>query len=426
MKHFLLTILAVLLWLPAAHADRYTDLAQHSLDWLRTSQGDSLLAHCSPKVKAALTPAMVNQLWTQLCLQAGELKEAQPWQAQQLQGMEVRSRLLVFERAALRYVVVQGAEGLIEGMNFAPAPMPEKASAPADTAVAALPAGVAERPFAVTHGRISLPGTLTLPAAADGPVPVVVLVHGSGPGDRDESLGPNKPFRELAIALARRGIATLRYDKRTYVYKERTLDVSDWKLTYRTETVDDAQQAVRLVAKLPEVDARRIFVLGHSLGGTLLPLIAEGCKPKPAGLIGLAAMARPFWEAVHDQLQYIYGAENDSLVRAAERQMLASLPEEYLDFQAKYDPLKEARKLGQLPMLFVQGGHDYQVTETDLHLWRQALKGNKRARFCLLPTLDHLMRSLPTRAVPADYQRLLPVDEAAVEAVADFVLHGAQ
>ena len=415
----LLTALFLLLAVGTyAHADRATDLAQHILTWLKAGQADSLLAHSSPEVKAQLTPPMIQGLWAQLLLQAGELKKEQPWTAMQMQGNKVRTRVLVFERMALRCNVAINEDMKMSGITFTPASYAEE---PADTPPAAEDSTqVTERPFTVRHGKIELPGTLTLPAQRTGPVPAVVLVQGSGPSDRNESVGNNKPFREWAQALAKQGIATLRYDKRTFVYKNKSGEMSGGQLTYRTETSEDAARALEQLAQVPEADPKRLFVLGHSQGGTLLPLIVEESKHKPAGLIGLAALARPFWEAVHEQLVYINGG-SDSLVTATERQMRENLPQEYLDFQERYKPLQEITKCGNMPMLFLQGGHDYQVTPADLELWRKALVKNKRAEFRLFPKLDHLFRPLPQMAQPEDYLNTLPLADEAVQAVADFI-----
>jgi len=110
----------------------------------------------------------------------------------------------------------------------------------------------------------ALPGTLTLPESAS-PVPVVVLIHGSGPRDRDESHGPNRPFRDLAAGLATRGVAVLRYDKRTKVHPQSFLDVKT--PTVKEETIDDVLLAIAFLKQRPDIDARRIAIVGHSLGG---------------------------------------------------------------------------------------------------------------------------------------------------------------
>ena len=99
--------------------------------------------------------------------------------------------------------------------------------------------------------------------------PVAILVHGSGPQDRDESFGPNRPFRDLAAGLATKGIAVLRYDKRTKRYPESFADLKN--PTVKEETVDDVSSAIEYLKYRPEIDGRRITVIGHSLGGMLAP-----------------------------------------------------------------------------------------------------------------------------------------------------------
>ena len=128
-----------------------------------------------------------------------------------------------------------------------------------------------ERDTAVVTGTIRLPATLTYPAGV-ARAPGVVLVHGSGPNDRDETVGANKPFRDLAHGLAGRGIVVLRYDKRS---KVAPLAFMGRPFTVDEEVVDDALSAAALLRGLPEVDPSRVVVLGHSLGGTLAPRIGE-------------------------------------------------------------------------------------------------------------------------------------------------------
>jgi len=419
MERISLVLLALVLAIHPACADRFTDMAQNIFGWLRAGLADSVLSHSSPQIRATLTPQMVRGLWPQLLTQCGGLRYEQEWTQTVAQGCEVRQKLLVFERTALRLNVVFNEEIIMEGINFVPAQRPERTDGGSvektDTAA------FTERAFVVRNGKIKLPGTLTLPAGRTKNLPVVVLVHGSGPQDRDETAGPNKIFRDLAHALAQKGIAVARYDKRTYVYQRNMAEVSGGNLTWHTETADDAAEAMNAVSKMPEVDCQRVFVLGHSQGGTCLPLIADAAEVKPAGLIGMAALARPFWQAVHEQLSYICDG-NDSIIAQTEKQMRSSLPKEYLNFIETYKPLEEMAKLKEMPCLFLQGGHDYQVTEADLSLWRDALKKNKKAEFRLFPSLDHFFRHLPKLATPSDYAQAIPLSEEAVEAIAAFIL----
>ncbi|MDR0916762.1 MAG: alpha/beta hydrolase, partial [Oscillospiraceae bacterium] len=127
-----------------------------------------------------------------------------------------------------------------------------------------------ERKITVDAGAgYPVQGVLTLPDGAE-PCPAVVLLQGSGPQDYDESVAMNKPFRDIARGLAERGIASIRFTKRTLTYPER-IQAKLADLTVREECIDDALAAKSLIAAEPRVDTDRIFLLGHSLGGMLAP-----------------------------------------------------------------------------------------------------------------------------------------------------------
>ncbi len=156
---------------------------------------------------------------------------------------------------------------------------------------------------------------MTKPAGV-GPFPAVVLVHGSGPNDRDETFGPNKTFKDLALGLGSRGVAVLRYDKRTKVYGAKVSKLNPF--TLKAETIDDALEAVALLRKEPGIDATAIFVLGHSLGGTAAPRIGAA-DSGIAGLIMLAGAVRPLEQSIVDQMQYL--ADADGVISDAERRV---------------------------------------------------------------------------------------------------------
>lgn len=254
-------------------------------------------------------------------------------------------------------------------------------------------------------GRNGLPGTLTLPRGT-GPFPAVVLVHGSGAHDRDETIAANKPFRDIAHGLAERGIAVLRYEKRTYRYPRL---LSDDQLTIDRETTHDALLAIAQLRQTRMIDHRRIFVLGHSQGGMLAPRIA-GRAPDVAGVILLAAPARPLLDLLVEQHRRI-GLLDDGVINDAEQMGLRRLIEGTLAIRAgldppasrlpmglsaRYwrsvdavDPVAEAKAIRQ-PMLLLQGGRDLQVMPADWLRWQRAFADAPRATFAYHDTLNHL------------------------------------
>jgi dienelactone hydrolase len=256
-----------------------------------------------------------------------------------------------------------------------------------------------------------LPGTLSVPNGA-GPFPAVVLVHGSGPNDRDETVGANKPFRDIADGLASRGIAVLRYDKRTKVYPQQMMALKD--LTVEQETIADALVALAFLREQHEIDAQRVFLLGHSLGAYLAPRIAER-DPQLAGVIMMAGTTRPIEDVMVEQYQYLgapadqisgvkqAAAEIHALQNAAGPPLLNAPRSYWLDLN-KYDPKTEVQKL-HCRILVLQGGRDYQVTQVDYSEWENALKGRSNVTFHLYPSLNHLFIAGEGKSLPAEYEK---------------------
>lgn len=406
------------LWLAAlclpVLADDFS-FASRVLEFVKAGQGDSICARLHPSLAGKVGPEAFSAVFAQLEAQLGPLAREGEWSAGNIQGYRKDSRRMTFGETPLLFTLVSDSTRHIMALTFTPAPAEPETQTATDSFV--------ERELAVEHANISLPATLCLPASVSGgPVPVIVLVHGSGPNDRDETLGPNKPFRELAHRLAACGIATLRYEKRTRVYSSRLSSVFP-VLNYDTEVVEDACAAIRIAAEQEGVDSARVFVLGHSLGGSLAPRIVRRSPLRVAGAVLMAGAARPFDEMLYDQLLYVMhsvaGLPKDS-VKTTYEEMLAAMPASYLQSVRKYVATAEAQA-ARSPMLILQGGHDYQVTRRDFDLWQEALAGRDDVEFVWLPECDHLMRALPAMAVPADYMRALPMSEEAVRAIAGFV-----
>jgi dienelactone hydrolase len=388
-------------------------------------------------------PDKLEAMWTkQLPAQVGAFIKQGPARREETQGYQIVLVTCEFEKAKLDARVVFDKGGKIAGLQFVPTAPPVKYEPPSY----ADPAKFIETEVTVGSGEWALPGTLTMPEGP-GPFPGVVLVHGSGPNDRDESIGPNKPFKDLAWGLATRGIAVLRYDKRSKVYGKKIL--ADPKLeatmTVQDETIDDALTAAALLEKTKGVDPKRVFILGHSLGGYLMPRIALAAGPLDiAGFIIMAGLTRPLDDTILRQMEYIYGLAGPNLAdedkkkledvkaevakvkalteadRGSTTKILGAMPAYWLDLRG-YNPPEMAQSVKK-PMLILQGEHDYQVTTEDFENWKKALGGRKDVEFRLYPKLNHLFFETPGMATPLDYtQKHGSVAPYVVDDIADWI-----
>lgn len=275
-------------------------------------------------------------------------------------------------------------------------------------------------------------GTLLLPEGT-GPFPLVILVHGSGPNNRNETVLANTPFKDIAEGLAEKGVASFRYDKRR-------LSPEMKKLTVYDETINDAVAASELFKSNLKIS--KIYILGHSLGGMLIPRIASKCKTA-SGYIILAGAARPMEDLILEQTEYILG--NDKSVSQDTKQLqmtiiknivqniktltpdskkmtgeLMGCPASYwLDLQG-YEPAKEAKKITK-PILILQGMRDYQVTMKDFEIWRKELAGNANVEFKTYMGLNHLFIYGTGKSLPEEYMKKGRVADEVIADIASFV-----
>lgn len=398
-----------------------------------------------PMMDAAMRDALgrgqQEEILKTLQSQVGKLKSwGDPWLLAQVPGFRVVRVPAVFEKGPFDLEVSVDPSGKVGG--FFVRPFMENPARQKTAPQQGEGKGPAPKEIEVRFGPEGkeLPGTLTLPEGK-GPFPAVVLVHGSGPHDRDETVLANKPFRDLAEGLGARGVATLRYDMRTVARPD------DFKavmatLTVKEEKIDDAVAALAFLRTRPEVDKARLFVLGHSLGGTVAPRIARA-EPRPAGIVLLAPSARPIHRLIPEQLRYIanldgtVSAEEEQQVKSAEEtvakldQAIANelppppgqpfgAPLSYWKDLAAHDPAAETAALG-LPVLAIRGGRDYQVTAADFALFQKALEGKPFARVVVFPECDHLFRKGEGPSKPDDYLKAAPMDPRLFDDIAAWI-----
>ena len=259
--------------------------------------------------------------------------------------------------------------------------------------------------------KYPLNGLLTLPADVATPVPAVVFVHGSGASNMDEKVGKLTPFKDLAQGLARHGIASVRYDKRSFAHGFKMLRDKGLEVTVKTETIDDAILATELLKKDPQIDPERVFIIGHSMGGMLAPRIdAEGGNY--AGLIIMAGSPRKLEEIILDQ--------NEAALRSTKGIVNWIVKKQVEKFAAMFggmyqlsDEEAKKRKMGGgttlyyfkemgehpasgyllttgKPILILQGEKDFQATaEKDFAAYKQLLDRKENVTFRLYENLSH-------------------------------------
>ena len=417
--------------------DANMDRAKHVYELFVANQGDSIHALLTEELQEKLSPEVFKDMFKQSEKQFGQLQSKGEWQKESAQGITLYHSDLKFERYSLRFLLSFDADGKMNTIRLMPVPAASTARP-----VVYNKEKMLERDVTVGADGFKLPGTLTLPVGKR-KVPVVIFVHGSGPQDRDETVGPNKPFRDLAWGLAERGIATLRYEKRTKAYGAACVPEGR-EIDYDTESVDDAVAIAAWAKTLPEVDSDSVYVLGHSLGATLAPRIAEQADGL-AGIILVAALARPFEDAIVEQVTYISSLKDSS--DSAKKQiaeikkqadntkklgtsefddkipLLLDIPRSYWEFANAYKPVEVAVKL-TLPMLILQGERDYQVTMEDFGLWRFGLLRNKNAFFKSYPKLNHILQEGSGKATPFEYERESPVVGYVMDDIASFIRNG--
>jgi uncharacterized protein len=442
--------------------------AQQVLQELTTGQFDKVEAQFNAKLTAANKPGAVAQAWASLTKAAGAFQSITTVHAGKVQNLDVAIFTCKFEASPVDIEVVYDADGKIAGLHFGPhqEPLPTwKAPSYAQ------PSSFSEEPLNLVNGAFEMPGTLTMPNG-NGPFAAVVLLQDSGPHDEDETIGPNKPLKDLAWGLASHGIAVYRYTKRTAKYGAKS-NADPARLTVDDEMMSDAKAAIALLAKQPKIDSSRVYVLGAGLGGYLAPRIASD-DPQIAGIVMMAANTRPLEKVLLGAVQYIAKADaNQAAAAAADKPSLAAktgadaapkatpqpsaddekavaLAEDsekqienpalkpgdnvqvlgstmdaayWLDLR-NYDPVQTAERL-KIPILILQGGRDFMVTtQADFGAWQSAFAHRRNVTLKVYPDLNHLFMFGTGPSMPAEYSKPEHVDEQAITDIAAWVSAG--
>lgn len=407
-----------------------TEKAQKVLGYLMNYKGDSVYVDLSQTIKSMITPLQLSTMWYTFTLQYGNFKEVTDWQEQQSMGYDIATSKLVFEKGKLNYIITFKGNA-IEGLLFQPIKEVRAAEAKETDKFK-------EEKMELCCDGYKMPAILTLPAKVENP-PCVIIVHGSGPADMNGSFGKTTIYKDIAHKLAENGIATFRYDKRTYIYKNIPDSLTD-KLTVDYETTDDAIAAVNMLKNNPKIDKDNIFIIGHSQGGMMIPRIAQRTSDV-RGYIMLSAPARKLLDMIMDQMEYLYTISMNpswpQIKPEMERQIAnfnkygtnefcdsislpMGLPATYLLDLKEYDQTEEAKKICS-PLLIINGEGDYQVTMKDFEKWKDVLGKKDNVQFKSYPGLNHIYTKSSNPPSPMDYEKEAEFSDTVIKDISEWI-----
>ena len=398
---------------------------------LELQQFDSCFTMFDTSMANKFNAGMLEKMWGSIPKYMGEYKGYSTVTTEKKDDIDVVAVRCEFEKTKMDLQFSYNEAKKIIGMFFVPPKNKHVYSSPDY----AQQNKYYETKIAVKTGTMSLPGALCVPNNTKNP-PVVILLAGSGPNDKDESIGPNKALKDLALGLASNGIATYRYDKRTLTYGKDMKNVD-----INSEVIEDAINAAAMLKKNPDFKNSKIYIVGHSLGAMCAPLVASKSK-QINGIVLLAGNARPLEDVVLEQFQYIYGLDSldesekkeiadystkmktvkdPKLLKTAKPEDLPlNLESHYWQSLVKYNQVQVAKKIKQ-PILVMQGERDYQVTMTDFNIWKEKLSANQKNQFISYPSLNHLFMDGAGKSTPAEYEKQGHVEEKVILDIASWI-----
>jgi len=410
------------------------------LEMAQRGQFEEIRELFAPSLRPMVTAEALRLAWATALEQHGSVTSiGTPLAEPAGPGVTAVKVPLTFEHGVATLVISATATGSLAGIQLASAaaaePMDEwRPPEYADSGY------FNEHEVTLGSGSLAVTGTLSVPNG-DSPSPALVLLSGSGPLDRDETIGRNRPFKDLAWGLAARGVAILRFDKVTYSHPDEVKRAENF--TVVDEYLPATLAAVAALRKHPAIDPQRIFLLGHSLGGTVAPRIAEH-ERSIAGLVLLAGGSEPMYWSVVRQLQHL--ASLDPNTSAASAPAIAEMSERarrvdspdlspstpadglpfgipapyWLDLRG-YDPVATAARL-DLPILILQGGRDYQVTVADdLARWSSGLSASPAVEIRIYPADNHMFFPGTGPSTAAEYEPAQHLDVAVIDDIAEWL-----
>lgn len=430
---FLLSLVFFTTSLLFIRAQTNAELSVALIGKLQRAQYDSCQTMFDTIVSNQINADMMKQIWESMPRYIGEYQSYGEISTKKTDSLETVTVRCIFAKTQMDLQLAYNKQQKIVGIFFLP-PKNTSSYSPPEYAISNK---YYETKITIKSGKYELPGMMCVPNNIKNP-PLVILLAGSGPNDKDESIGPNKVLKDIAFGLASHGIASIRYDKRTLTYGKELAGKTD--LGINEEVIEDAVAAINMAHKHPLTKDSRVYIIGHSLGAMCAPLVAK--KAKVNGLVLMAGNARPLEDLIVEQYTYLYSeakAEGDlnaevksiaikaavvkdakALKTAKPDQLPLGVPAPYWQSLSSYKQLDVARKIKQ-PILVLQGERDYQVTMTDYGLWKNNLAGNNKNSFISYPNLNHLFMAGEGKSLPSEYEKQGHVEEKVITDLSNWI-----
>jgi len=375
----------------------------------------------------------LEELWDAFQMQFGELVKVHESVGELVDTLWVTRTKVDFEKKSWVLKIVFNKQAYISGLFIEPLKMPYQPPAYADESL------FYEYKKTLADPNFPVDGLLSIPKKAK-QIPVVIIVAGSGPNDKDLTIGSKRIYKDIAWGLASKGIAVFRFDKRTYTYGKELAQKADFNID--DEYTKDVQLAVKLLQAQAEIDPNQIYVLGHSLGGHLLPYVAGKVKGVK-GFIGFGANYSGLPELMAYQADFLSqdlpAKQQEAYQELKQKALYArdrfspnspndSLPDgltaKYLLSLNQAAPKNHLKTLSKKPFLFIQGEKDYQVPTSELTKWQAAIYPMKNAKvsFISLENINHIGAEELGKMSPASYEKPGNVSPLLINEIAKFVL----
>ncbi len=410
-------------------ADSYIqDFTQNNFDKMVT--GYDMTA----QVKQAVTTEVFAQVWNQQLLTAsGEYVKTDMNAAsiKKVSGIYQITYRLEFTYQDAKIMVAVNNKGQIASFLLTGFESNVSKEFPSDIKTEEVKFG--KSPYQISGTVVSKIGVENTPCA--------IIIAGSGPNERYGKMGANAPYFDIASALAQKGITVLIYDKRTHTYASKLAKAD---ITIKDEVIDDSKYAFDFMSAYKGINNQKIFFIGHSLGGYLLPMIDEATQSKAAGYIFMAAPSSAMEDLMLMQIKYL--AQLDGTVTSDEQtnidmaaamqknvkaltqqnknqnasSALFNVPASYWLSLQGYKPYEKASDI-KAPMLFLNGDRDYQVPLSESEAYKNALANRGDVEFIVFAGLDHLFFYGEGKPNPSEYYIPSIVSNQVTDKIADFI-----